>query len=321
MTRHSSPVVCILAYDRLCTFEFGMAVEAFALPRSEFDHWYVTHIIAAEPGRITGLGGVVIEADYDLAALASADLIIIPGWKGVDVPIPEVLIDALRLANANGARIATICSGVFALAATGLLDGRRATTHWRYSDLLEARFPQIEVEHDVLFVDEESVLSSAGSAAGLDLCLHIIRQDFGLQHANAVARRLVLPAQREGGQRQFLPRPVPPERGGRIAPLLDTIRAKLDEPWPISRMARAAGLSQRTLARRFNETTGQTPGAWLTAERINRSAELLETTELSLSDVAHASGFGSSETFRREFRLGRGATPSQYRRAFGRVLA
>lgn len=313
--------VCILAYDGLCTFEFGIAVEAFALPRSEFDRWYDTRTIAAEPGRITGLGGVVIEADHDLRALAKADIIMIPGWKGVDVPVPDDLVAALRKAHHNGARIATICSGVFVLAATGLLDGRRATTHWRYAELLAQRFPDIIVEPDVLFVDEGSLLSSAGSAAGLDLCLHIIRRDFGVDHANAVARRLVLPAQREGGQRQFVPRPVPPERGGRIAPLLDTMRSTLDEPWPMARMANVAGLSQRTLARRFHEATGKTPGAWLTATRVARAVELLETTDLSLTDVASACGFGSSETFRREFRLAQGATPSQFRRAFGQATA
>lgn len=321
MTDHTSPQVCILAYDGLCTFEFGMAVEVFALPRTEFDRWYRTTTIAAEPGRIRGLGGVLIEADHDLGALAKADLIVIPGWKGVDAPVPADLIEALHDAHADGARIATICSGVFALAATGLLDGRRATAHWRYTETLAKRFRKIEVEPDVLFVDEGALLSSAGSAAGLDMCLHIIRQDFGVEHANAVARRLVLPAQREGGQRQFVPRPVPPERGGRIAPLLDTIRAQLDEPWPMARMAVVAGLSYRTLARRFRDVTGQSPISWLAAQRVARAAELLESTELSLSDVAHTSGFRSSETFRREFRAARGISPSQYRRAFGRVAA
>lgn len=321
MTKNASPQVCILAYDGLCTFEFGIAVEAFALPRVEFDRWYETRTIAVEPGRITGLGGVVIEAEHDLDALRAADIIVIPGWKGAEVPVPEPLIQALQAANRNGARIATICSGVFALAATGLLNGCRATTHWRYTETLARRNPQIEVEPDVLFIDEGLVLSSAGSAAGLDLCLHMIRQDFGVDHANAVARRLVLPAHRDGGQRQFVPRPVPPERGGRIAPLLDTMLAAIDEPWSMSRMAEHAGLSHRTLARRFHEATGQTPGAWLTAARVARAAELLETTELSLADVAGTSGFGSLETFRREFRQAHGTSPSQFKRAFGRVSA
>ena len=312
-----SPKVCILAYDGLCTFEFGIAVEAFALPRDEFDTWYETRTVAAEPGRITGLGGVLIEADFDLNALDNADLVVVPGWKGVDVPVPQPLVSALRRSHANGARIATICSGVFVLARAGLLAGRRATTHWRHADRLAKEFPDIEVKPDVLFVDEGNILTSAGSAAGLDLCLHIIRKDFGVSHANAVARRLVLPAHRDGGQRQFVPRPVPPERGGRIAPLLDIMRSTLDKPWPIARMAAVAGMSQRTLARRFHEGTGMTPGAWLTSERVARAVDLLESTDLPLAGVAEISGFGSLETFRRKFRAVRGTTPSQYRNSFG----
>ncbi|HSP24882.1 MAG TPA: transcriptional regulator FtrA [Saliniramus sp.] len=308
-----SPLVCVLAYDNLCTFEFGIAVEVFGLPRPEFSRWYRCEVVAAEPGPLKAMGGIRIEATYDLALLESADLIIIPGWRGADVPVPQLLVDAIRRAHAAGARVATICSGVFVAAACGLLDGRRATTHWRYVEKLSAMHPTLSVDGDVLYVDEGDVLSSAGSAAGLDLCLHIVRTDFGAQAANSVARRLVLPAHREGGQRQFVPRPVAKDRVGRLAPALDRVRMHLDEPWPISRIAREAGLSERTLMRRMKEVTGQSPQMWLNAERVAHALSLLETTDATLQDIAQACGFNSVETVRHHFRNLKGRPPSWYR--------
>jgi len=313
----SAPLVCALAYDRLCTFEYGIAVELFGLPRPEFKRWYRFKTVAAEAGPLKAIGGLTITTDGGLELLAGADLIVVPGWRGSDAPVPDALIKSLQRAHKKGARIASICSGVFVLAAAGLLDGRRVTTHWRYTEQLGALYPAVRVEPDVLYVDEGSVLTSAGSAAGLDLGLHIIRRDFGVEAANAVARRLVLPPQRDGGQRQFVAAPVPKAQGGRIAPLLDTMRQELDQPWPVSRMAGQAGLSPRTLARRFGEATGQTPLAWLTSARVENAALLLETTNASLADVALSCGFGSPETFRREFRNQRGISPSQFRAAFG----
>jgi AraC family transcriptional activator FtrA len=321
-TAHGSdaaPLICLLAYDGLCTFEFGIGVEVFGLPRPEFERWYRFRTVAVEPGPLRAAGGVTVEADHDLALLKHASLILVPGWRGADAPVPDDLVAALRAAHANGARMASICSGTFVLAAAGLLDGRRATTHWRYLDQLRERFPDVVVEPDVLFVDEGDVLTSAGSAAGLDLCLHIVRRDFGTAHANAVARRLILPAQREGGQKQYVAAPVPRERGGRIAPLLDAMRAAMDEAWSLERMAREAGLSRRTMSRRFVEATGHTPLSWLTRARVARAAELLESGSGSLADIAAACGFGSQETFRREFHRLRGTTPSRHRRAFGQV--
>lgn len=312
-----APLVCILAYDGLCMFEFGIGLELFTLPRPEFDHWYRHRVIAAEPGPLRATGGVVVAADHDLGALQHASLILVPGWRGHDAPVPADLIAALHAAVGNGARVASICSGVFVLAAAGLLAGQRATTHWRYTDILADRYPEIKVDPDVLFIDNGQVLTSAGSAAGIDLCLHVIRQDFGAAHANAVAKRLVMAPMREGGQSQFIPAPVPRERGGHIAPLLDAVRGALDRPWSIADMARTAGMSERSLMRRMAEVTGETPQKWLTRQRVAHAASLIETTAASLDDIGAAAGFQSPETFRRAFRTIRGVSPSRHRKDFG----
>lgn len=315
-----SPLVCAIAYDGLCTFEFGIAVELFALPRPEFDQWYRFATVKAEPGPIRALGGITLDAEDNLDLLQEASLIIVPGWRGADIPVPGTLCAALRAAHDRGARIASICSGVFVLAAAGLLDGKAATTHWRYTQKLAERYPAVTVDPDVLFVESGGVFTSAGSAAGLDLGLHIIRQDFGAQVAASVARRLVLPAQRDGGQRQFVPRPEPRARvGSGLAALQDRIRASIDENWPVERMASSAGTSTRTLARRFHEEAGTTPLSWLKVERVSRAAELLETGHVPLADVWEACGFGSAETFRREFRKAMGVPPVRYRERLGAI--
>nr|WP_319387983.1 transcriptional regulator FtrA [uncultured Cohaesibacter sp.] len=312
------PLVCTIAYDGLCIFEFGIAVELFALPRPEFKHWYRYATVKAEPGPIRGAGGITIEAEDNLDLLQDASLIVVPGWRGADMPVPSALCAALQSAHARGTRIASICSGVFVLAAAGVLDGKTATTHWRYSNQLANRFPNIKVDPDVLFIEEDGIYTSAGSAAGLDLGLHIIRQDFGAQAAASVARRLVLPAQRDGGQRQFVPRPEPRIRlGSSLAALQDRIRLSLNEDWSIDRMAKSAGTSNRTLARRFHQETGLTPIHWLKTERLSRAAELLESSRMPLCDVWEACGFGSAETFRREFRKMMGISPARYRERLG----
>lgn len=310
------PLVCILAYDGLCMFEFGIALELFALPRPEFPDWYRHKVVAAEPGPLHATGGIAIAAEHDLSALRDAHLVLVPGWRGYDTPVPDDLCEALQQAHDNGARIASICSGVFVLAAAGLLDGQIATTHWRYTDALAARFPQIDVRPDVLFIDNGSVLTSAGSAAGIDLCLHVVRQDYGAARANAVAKRLVMAPMREGGQSQFIPAPVPPERGGQISKLLDTVRGQLDRPWSVADMAAQAGMTERTLLRRMAETTGESPQKWLARQRVALAADLLETTDLSLEDLSYTAGFASQETFRRVFRTIKGITPSHHRKSF-----
>lgn len=312
------PLVCTIAYDGLCTFEFGIAVELFALARPEFDNWYRFSVVKAEPGPMRAVGGITVQAEDDLDVLQQANLIIVPGWRGADAPVPDALCNALKAAHDRGARVASICSGVFVLGAAGLLDGKSATTHWRYTDKLAQKFPSTTVDADVLFVEDGRVFTSAGSAAGLDLGLHIIRNDYGAQVAASVARRLVLPAQRDGGQRQFVPRPEPKARvGSGIASLQDQIRSSLDEEWPVDRMALAAATSGRTLARRFSEEVGMTPINWLKGERVARAAELLENGKMPLADVWATCGFGSVETFRREFRKIMGVPPIRYRERLG----
>jgi AraC family transcriptional activator FtrA len=301
----------------LCAFEYGIGLEVFGLPRPEFEQWYTLTTVAVEPGPLRAIGGIQVVADAGLDQLSKADVILIPGWRDAHSLVPQELVAALRAAYRNGARIASICSGAFVLAAAGLLDGKRATTHWRYANILARKHPNIQVEPDVLYIEDQSILTSAGSAAGLDLCLHIVRQDYGAAVANTVARRLVLPAHRDGGQQQFLAAPVLHERGGRIAPLLDLIRKNPDQQWTVSRMADVAGLTARTFVRKFKEATGQTPLVWLTKTRVSHAADLLETTDIALHKVSKLSGFGSGETFRREFKRQRGTSPSKYRNMFG----
>ena len=235
-----NPLVAALVYDGLCVFEFSCAAEVFGLPRPEFGaDWYRFETCAVGRRRVRSQYGLIMESDGGVDRLAQAGTIIVPGWRGADEPVPAAVIDALRLAHARGARLLSICSGAFVLAATGLLDGKRATTHWRYADALRSRYPRIQVDADVLYVDEGQLLTSAGSAAGLDLCLHLLRRDYGPARANQVARRLVIPPHREGGQAQFVESPVDQEEGGSLAPVLDALRARIDQPLRIADLPRA----------------------------------------------------------------------------------
>lgn len=317
MVKTKKPLVCVLAYQGLHLFELGIATEVFGLPRPEFDNWYDFEIVAVEEGPLSAIGGVTVEAVADMGRLAEASLIIVPGWRGrTPDSVSDELKAAIQKAVSSGARIASICSGVFLLAACGLLDDRSATTHWQHVEKLEELYPNIQVDPDVLYIDEGSVLTSAGSAAGLDLCLHIVRRDYGAEKANAVARRLVLPAHREGGQAQYIPRPVAKQRGGQIAPLMDDVRRALNEDWTVARMAAQAGLTPRTLLRRFQDTVGESPLAWVTAERVERAKELLETTNLDIAEIANASGLGAPETLRHHFKKYVGTAPTHYRAQF-----
>jgi AraC family transcriptional activator FtrA len=315
-----NPLVVAVAYDGLCTFEFGCAVEVFALPRPEMGPgWYRFAVAAAEPGPLRAAGGITVGVDGGLDLLAKAGTVIVPGWRAADAPVPEALCAALRAAHARGARVLSLCSGAFVLAAAGLLEGKRATTHWRYFDALAARYPGLTLVPDVLYVDEGGVLTAAGSAAGLDLCLHLIRRDWGPRAANQVARRLVVPPHRAGGQAQYVDRPVPAERAGgsRLAGLLDQVRAALDQDWPVDRLAAAAAVSPRALHRRFRDATGLSPGAWLLAERLRRARDLLEASALPIDDVAAVCGFGTAATMRHHFRRDMGTSPALYRSSFG----
>jgi AraC family transcriptional activator FtrA len=250
--------------------------------------------------------------------LASAGTIMVPGWRGVDTPVPLQIIEALRKAYSRGARLLSICSGSFVLAATGLLDGRRATTHWRYAEALQRCFPRIQVDPAVLYVDEGQILTSAGSAAGLDLCLHLIRRDYGPAAANQVARRLVIAPHRDGGQAQFLERPVDACERGSLAALMDKLRSRLHKPLSIANLARLAAMSERTFMRRFRAATGMTPGEWITRARVDRARELLESSALPMDQVAMRAGLGTSATLRHHFRRKVGVSPAEYRKRFSR---
>jgi AraC family transcriptional activator FtrA len=308
--------VAILAYDRLCTFEFGCAVELFALERPELDvAWYSYAVCGIEPGPLRAAGGLALQAPHGLDALEAADTIVIPGWRDPAEPPPPQLIAALRRAHARGARLCSICSGAFVLAHAGLLDGRKATTHWRYFDRLAAAFPTIAIEADALYVEDGNIVTSAGSAAGLDMLLHLVRSDFGADIANRVAQRLVIPAHRDGSQAQLVARPLPQAGTDPIAQTMDWIRENLRAGHTLASMAAQSRLGVRTFQRRFKDRTGQSPLDWLVRERVTLAAQLLETRpSLGIEAVADLAGLGSPESLRRHFRSHGLASPARYRR-------
>jgi len=319
MKRH---LVVALAYDQLCTFEFGCVVEVFGLPRPELEvNWYQFDVCATSRRSLRSSGGLTFRAPNSLALLDSADTIIIPGWSNLAAPPPTNLLKALRNAHSRGARICSICSGVFLLAATGLLDGRSATTHWKFAEELARRYPSITVLPDALYVDEGHLLTSAGSAAGLDMMLHIVRSDHGTKVANTVARRLVIPPHRDGGQAQFISRPVQRPEERQLSKLMERVRRKPTEEYSLEKMAALSSLTVRTLQRQFRSKTGMTPIEWVVQERISLAKELLETSQVSMSSIVEATGFGSEESLRRHFRHVVGIPPVAYRKRFSKELA
>ncbi|MTI45137.1 AraC family transcriptional activator FtrA [Roseibium hamelinense] len=328
MPNHRSPPplppnleVVALAYDGLCLFEFGIAYEVFGLNRPEMgENWYSYSIAAVEPGVISTAVGLSMKIENGVEALENAGTVIVPGWAGLDVPVPDAVKAALIKAHSRGARILSICSSVVVLAETGLLDGQEATTHWRYADTLQARYPRLKVQPNVLYTDNGQILTSAGSAAGIDLCLHLVRRDFGPKAANMVARRLVVPPHRDGGQAQFINAPVPaPHEAGRLSPLFAFLRENLDQTFTLETLAQRAGMSRRTFLRRFEEATGTTPARWLTLERLKRAKELLELADIPVDQVALSCGFGTAMTLRHHFRQHVGTSPSAYRSRFQQV--
>jgi AraC family transcriptional activator FtrA len=310
-------LVVVLAYDGLALFEFGIATELFGLPRPELGQpWYRFKVASVDGAPCRALGGLRIAAKDGLASLRQAQTIVVPGW-GVDKLAPPALLRAMRAAHARGARFLSICSGAFLLAQAGLLDGKRATTHWRYAEALRTRFPKIDVVPDVLYVDEGNVITSAGSAAGLDAGLHLIRRDFGAAVANQVARRLVITPQRSGGQKQFIPAPVYAGANKKFDGVLDWAQQRLHEPLSVKQLAEQAAMSERNFLRRFSETTGSAPKAWLQQARMARAKELLEgDPALPLAAVAERCGYPALETFRTAFRKNVGLAPTTYRARF-----
>jgi AraC family transcriptional regulator, transcriptional activator FtrA len=309
--------VVAVAYDGLCTFELGVATELFGLARPELDiDWYDFRVVSIDEGPLRAIGGMTMTASTNLRHVRNAGTIVLPGWRNPSEIPPNRLLDAILAAHDRGARVVSICSGVFVLAATGLLDGLQATTHWRYTDQLIGMYPTIDVRPDVLYIDNGTTLTSAGSAAGIDLGLHLIRRDHGAVVAASVARRPVVPPHRDGGQAQFISNQIAASEATTMAPVMDYAKKNLAEPLSVANLARQANMSARTFARRFRDEVGIAPHAWLIKQRLGLAQEMLETTVLSMDDVATQSGFVTAETLRHHFRLELQTTPTRYRAAF-----
>jgi len=309
-------LVAVLAHPPVSLFELSCAVEIFGRTRPDLGvDWYDFAIVAEKPGPIASLGGIDLQIREGLELFERAHTIIIPAWDAGD-PSPE-LVATLRAARKRGARLLSICSGAFALAATGLLDGRRAATHWLYAAELQRRYPDVIVDADVLYVDDGDIITAAGSAAGLDMLLHLVRRDHGAQICNLIARRLNIPPHREGGQSQFALRPVPEIRSSKLADVIDWMRVNSARELTIEELAGRAAMSPRTFFRRFRETTGLAPYEWLTLERTAIARDLLETGGMTVDDIAFRAGFSSAETMRLHFKRIIGCAPADYRKHFG----
>jgi transcriptional regulator GlxA family with amidase domain len=308
--------IAVLAMDGVIPFDLSTPIEVFTRTRLP-DGRAPYRVVVCAPTPEVDAGPFVIRAHHDLSALLGADTIVVPGCADPTVPVPTEVLDALRTAAADGTRIASICTGAFTLAATGLLDGGRATTHWFAAALLAARHPEVEVDPDVLYVDNGQFLTSAGAAAGLDLCLHLIRRDHGSAVAADAARLSVMPLEREGGQAQFIVHEQPPTpRGCTLEPLLTWMGDNATRDLTLDDIAARAGMSTRTLNRRFREQTGTTPLQWLHRTRIRQAQYLLEATTHSVDRIATQVGFGSPTAFRDRFKRLIGTNPHTYRRAF-----
>lgn len=308
--------VAVLAADGIALFEFGIVMEVFALVRPELGvPWYDTGVVSFDPPPLRATGGVRLRPTHSVRRLTTAGTIVIPGWPDVHRAPPARMVAAVAAAHRRGARLISVCSGAFVLAAAGLLDGARATTHWRYTDILTRNYPRIDVEPGVLYIQSGRVFTSAGSAAGIDLCLHIVRQDYGAEIANQVARRMVVAPHRDGGQLQFVPAAMPPAEGA-LSALMEWARARLDQPLTMTTMARKGRMSVRTLARRFADEAGTTPHQWLTHQRVLAAQRMLEASNAGIDRVAELSGLGAAETLRYHFRRQVGTSPAAYRRKF-----
>ncbi|MFI9319564.1 helix-turn-helix domain-containing protein [Kitasatospora aureofaciens] len=330
--RRPEPVhdVAVYAFEGMAPFELGVVVEVFGLARPELGGllaapWYGLKVCADRPGTaLDAVGGFALTARHGLDDLAAADTVVIPGVRNAfSGEVSPGLVEALRTAHERGARIVSICSGAFALAAAGLLDDKEATTHWRYAELLQQRHPRVRVNPDVLYVDNGDVLTSAGSAAGIDLCLHLVRRDHGAKVANSVARRFVVAPHRDGGQAQFIEaavRPVEEDEDG-IARSMQWALDHLSDPLTVSVLARAARMSDRSYLRHFTARNGTSPMRWVVTQRIAASLALLEAPEGSVEEIATAVGFESAATFRHHFGRVMRTSPTAYRRSFGRGVA
>ncbi|QDY78398.1 helix-turn-helix domain-containing protein [Streptomyces qinzhouensis] len=309
-------------------YELSIPCTVFGKPQPDLaDHWYEFRLCGTgetDP-EANDPAGFRIRTAYGLEGLVGADTVIVPSVPDAcmdgERPVSPALVEALRAAHAAGARMVSLCNGAFALAAAGLLDGRRATCHWLHTAQLARRHPKVRVDDSVLYVDDGDVLTSAGLSAGLDLCLHLVRRDLGARIANQLARRMVVPAHRPGGQAQFIDLPLPPEDDEGLAPVLDWVRENLGRPLTVADMAHRAAMSRRTFYRRLQAATGTTPLQWLLAQRLGRARVLLESTDLPVERVGELSGLGTANNLRHHFLRHIGVTPGDYRRAFPRTSA
>jgi len=308
--------VAVLALDGVLAFDLATPVEVFGRARTA-DGRAAYRVRVCAPKDEVDAGALAIRAPWGLHALDEADTIVVPGLADPTAPVPEDVLGALRAAAGGGARVASICVGAFTLAAAGLLDGLRATTHWAAAGELSRLYPDVDVDADVLFVDNGRVLTSAGAAAGLDLCLHMIRRDYGAAVAASAARVAVMPPMRDGGQAQFVVHEPPGADGASLEPLLRWMEENLHKRPTLDEMAARANTSTRTLNRRFREQTGTTPLGWLQRARVRRAQSLLETTGHPVERIAGEVGFGSPTSFRDLFKSLVGTSPRDYRRAFG----
>ncbi|MGI9823150.1 GlxA family transcriptional regulator [Agromyces sp. Marseille-Q5079] len=309
-------IACI-ALPQMAPFEFGVICEVFGIDRSAqggptFDY----HVVAADPGPISTKMGFEVVVHENLDFAYEADLVAVPASLVGSEPDERVL-DVIRHAVDRGAWVLSVCSGAFTLGHAGVLDGRKATTHWMYTDLMSEMFPGTEVDPDVLFVQDGKIVTGAGTAAGIDAALHIVRTELGAGAANIVARRMVVPPQRDGGQSQFILSPVPECHSDSFATITAWMLEHLDEDLTVDLLARKALMSPRTFARRFRAETGTTPNAWLNRQRLLRAQQLLEETSLSLEEIARETGFGAAAVMRHHFVKVLQTTPTAYRRLFG----
>jgi transcriptional regulator GlxA family with amidase domain len=311
-------VVAVVA-DGFAAFELGVVCEVFGYDRSEQGlPKYDFAVVAAEDPPLRTDQGFSLDTEHRLDRVATADLVCIPAWRDPLKRPPEPFLDAVVAAVDRGARVLSVCTGAFVLAEAGLLNGRRATTHWRHADLLAERYPEVQVTPDVLYVEDGPVITSAGTAAGIDACLHVLRQEHGVAVANAVARRMVVPPHRDGGQAQYVEAPLPLQRRAGtdgLSGLLDWAAENLHLELTVEDLARRAHMSPRTFARRFREATGTTPHKWVLTQRVGHAQRLLEQG-LAVEEVARRAGFGSSATLRAAFARERGTSPSSYARTF-----
>jgi len=320
MPRRKRHTVAVLVLDRFAVFEFAVPIEVFGTDRSYLANpWYDFKLCRSEPGPLhAGEGGFVIDVPYGLDDLVKADTVVIPAsHRGGEYP--PAALEAVREAHRRGARILSLCTGAFLLAEAGVLDGRRATTHWAHADELARRYPSIDVDPRVLYVEDGNVLTSAGTAAGIDLCLHVVRQDYGAEVANGVARRMVVPPHRDGGQAQYVDLPVPVSEcpfDDPLSPVITWVLEHLDEPLTVEFLAARAAMSPRNFARRFRAVTGTTPLQWVLTQRVLLAQRLLEATDEPVERIADRCGMGSAANLRFHFQRAVGTSPQNYRRTF-----